>query len=291
MVLKRGHIATQRINWRSKASNLREIAAELNIGLDSLVFLDDNPVERAAVRSELPEVLVPELPTDPAQYRATLLELDVFESLAVTKEDRQRGRLYTEQAQRRDFETSTHGASVEDYLSSLNMRVEIASANPANLPRIAQLTNKTNQFNMTTRRYTEADVAALQANGSDVYGMDVSDRFGDNGLVGVIILDPLDDGRREINTLLLSCRVMGRGVESALLGFIAEHARSSGASRLRGRFIPTTKNEPARDCYANHGFSAVEQVTDGSVVWELDLTRQSVHIPAWLTVVDSVTRE
>src|SRR5262249_34292619 len=129
MVLKREHIAAHRINWQPKAANIRELAAELNIGLDSLVFLDDNPVERAAVRAELPDVLVPELPTDPSQYRAALLELLVFDSLALTTEDRQRGKLYAEQAQRREFEASVQGASIEDYLAGLNMLVEIEPVN------------------------------------------------------------------------------------------------------------------------------------------------------------------
>jgi FkbH-like protein len=284
MVLKGTHFAAYRINWRSKAANLRELAAELNIGLDSLVFLDDNPVERAAVRSELPDVLVPELPSDPAQYRAALLELDVFESLALTAEDRQRGRLYADQAQRREFEDSIRGASIEEYLAGLNMVVEIAPANSATLSRVAQLTNKTNQFNLTTRRYSEDDVVALRDQGSDVFGMRVTDRFGDNGLVGVAILGPLVGGGCEIDTLLLSCRVMGRGLETALLSFIAGQARALGCTTLRGRFVPTAKNAPARDCYAGHGFRLAEQLEDGSQVWELELAEQDVTTPTWLTV-------
>jgi FkbH-like protein len=282
MVLRREHIAASRINWQPKATNLREIAAELNIGLDSLVFFDDNPIERAAVRTELPEVLVPELPVDPAQYRAALLELDVFESLALTAEDRQRGRVYAEQAQRRDFEASTRDTSIEDYLAGLDMLVEIAPCGAATLSRIAQLTNKTNQFNLTTCRYSEADILALQAQGSDVFGMRVADRFGDNGLVGVAILHPLQDGSREIDTLLLSCRVMGRGVETALLSYLAQQARSTGASILRGRFQHTAKNEPARPCYARHGFKQVEQLANGSELWELDLAELDVAMPRWL---------
>jgi FkbH-like protein len=164
------------------------------------------------------------------------------------------------------------------------MVVEIAPADAGSLPRIAQLTNKTNQFNVTTRRYSEADVTTMQLSGSDVFGMRVSDRFGDNGLVGVIILLPLADGAREIDTLLLSCRVMGRGVETALLGFVAAHARATGASRLKGRFIATTKNAPARDCFSRHDFSLVEQPEDGTDVWELGLTSDSLPTPAWLTV-------
>src|SRR5262249_15330550 len=154
MVLRGSHFAAQRINWQPKALNIREIAAELNIGLDSLVFLDDNPAERAQVRAELPQVLVPDLPIDPADYPACLLELGVFDTLALTAEDRQRNQQYADQKARRAAEAATaSGGSVDDYLADLNVVVEIESANEMTLARIAQLTNKTNQFNMTTRRY------------------------------------------------------------------------------------------------------------------------------------------
>jgi FkbH-like protein len=284
MVLKRTHIAAHRINWQPKTANIRELAAELNIGLDSLVFLDDNPVERATVRAELPEVLVPDLPSDPAFYRAALLELDVFESLGLTAEDRERGRLYAEQALRRDFEETLRGTSIEDYLAGLGMVVEIEPATSVTIPRIAQLTNKTNQFNLTTRRYTEADIVAMRDGGSDVLGLRVTDRFGDNGLVGVAILGPLEDGVRDIDTLLLSCRVMGRGVETALLAYLADQARASGATVVRGHFIPTSKNAPARDVYSSHGFRLVSEGVDEGQTWELNLANQELAAPRWLTV-------
>ncbi len=284
MVLKSEHIAAYRINWQSKVANLREIAAELNIGLDSLVFLDDNPAERALVRSELPAVLVPELPADPAEYRAALLDLDVFESLAVTSEDRQRGKMYAQQAERRKDETASSGASLGDYLAGLDIHIEIGDADSATISRIAQLTSKTNQFNVTTRRYSEADIRTMQAAGAVIQGIRVRDRFGDNGLVGVSILAPPTDGVREIDSLLLSCRVLGRGVETALLASLAKSARTSGISRLRGVFVPTPKNTPAADCFARHGFSLVEQLENGTQVWELDLAEHDLQVPSWLDV-------
>jgi FkbH-like protein len=284
MVLRWSHVAAQRINWSPKAANLRELASELNIGLDSLVFLDDNPVERAAVRAEVPEVLVPDLPRDPALYRAALLELDVFESLGLTAEDRNRGKLYAEQAERRAFEASAQDGSLEDYLERLDIVVEFAPVDARTLTRVAQLTNKTNQFNMTTRRYTEGEILAMQAAGHDVVAMRVADRFGDNGLVGVAILGPLSDGIKEIDTLLMSCRVMGRGVESAFVAHLAEHARAQAATSLRGRYIPTPKNAPARDCYARLGFARAEEQPDGTEVWELDLGSQRVSVAPWLSV-------
>jgi FkbH-like protein len=291
MILKWDHVAAHRINWSPKATNLREIAAELNIGLDSLVFLDDNPVERAAVRAELPEVLVPELASDPAQYRTALLQLDVFESLGLTAEDRQRGQLYAEQAQRRAYEASAGGTSIADYLAGLKMDIEISRVDASTLGRIAQLTNKTNQFNVTTRRYTEADILALLDEGFDAYGMRVKDRFGDNGLVGVAILGPLRQGLREIDTLLLSCRVMGRGVEGMLLRHLADAARATGAAVLRGRFIPTAKNAPARDCYGTHAFSLTERLDDGSEVWDLDLARADVPLASWFAQLATGARD
>jgi FkbH-like protein len=277
MLLRPSHFAAQRINWSSKAANIRELARELNIGLDSLVFLDDNPVERAQVRAELPQVLVPELPTDPADYRTCLLELGVFDTLALTAEDRQRNQQYADQRARREAESAL---SVDDYLADLDLVVEIELANPLNLARIAQLTNKTNQFNLTTRRYTEAEISDRLARGWRVFGARVRDRFGDNGLTGLIMLTP----DWTIDTLLLSCRVMGRGVETALLAMASDEALRAGVSRLRGWFHPTDKNAPARDVYRDHGFAIADHGPDESVLWELDLHAGVPSVPVWLTV-------
>jgi FkbH-like protein len=164
------------------------------------------------------------------------------------------------------------------------MTVQIEPARPTTLPRIAQLTNKTNQFNLTTRRYTESDLLALQAEGFEIFGIHVADRFGDSGLVGVAILGPVVDAAREIDSLLLSCRVMGRQVETALLDHLAELTRSGGATTLRGAFIPTAKNVPARDCYQRHGFELVDELSDGGSVWGLDVSDYSPRAPDWLTV-------
>lgn len=284
MVLRLSHFAAHRINWEEKALNIRSIAKELNIGLDSLVFLDDSPVERAKVRAELPQVLVPELPTDPALYRSALLELGVFDTLALTEEDRNRHKLYAEQKARQDYETGFSSASVEDYLAGLEMVVDIAPANSLTMPRIAQLTNKTNQFNLTTRRYSEAQIEALQAQGSLVYSMNVKDRFGDNGLVGMAIISPSNPDTWAIDTFLMSCRVMGRGVETALLSALAAVVRDSGASRLEGWFIPTAKNDPVKDFYPRHNFTSVDEQPDGKVLYSFDLEEGEINAPGWLTV-------
>ena len=291
MVLRPGHFAAQRINWQEKAANIRDIAAELNIGLESLVFLDDNPVERAKVRAELPQVLVPELPPDPAEYRAAVLSLGVFDTLALTDEDRQRSQLYREQQARRQAQTrlseaGTDGNNLEDYLADLGLVVSIEPADELNLPRIAQLTNKTNQFNLTTRRYGEAEISQRLQAGWSVYAARVKDRFGDNGLTGVLMVEPAADGTWTIDTFLLSCRVMGRKVETALLATVALDARRAGASRLRGWWLPTEKNAPAREVYREHQFACVGESPDGGVQWELDLNvpERLPQVPRWLHV-------
>jgi FkbH-like protein len=236
------------------------------------------------VRAELPQVLVPELPTDPAEYRTALLELGVFETLALTDEDRQRSQLYADQKARRAAEADlASGGSVDDYLANLDLVVEIESANEMSLPRIAQLTNKTNQFNLTTRRYSEADLTDRIARGWRVYSARVKDRFGDNGLTGVIAVEPGSDAWT-IDTFLLSCRVMGRRVETALLAHVAAEAASAGAARLHGSFIPTEKNAPAREVLASHGFALRDSRPDGSTHWQIDLPAASLSVPAWLTV-------
>jgi FkbH-like protein len=288
MVLKQEHFAAMRINWQPKAENIREIAKELNIGIDSLVFLDDNPVERAAVRAALPQVLTPELPTDPSQYRRALVEIwDAFDALAMTDEDRNRNKLYQEQRARAEAQSQLEQASgsLDEYLAGLELAVEIEPCNDFSLPRISQLTGKTNQFNVTTRRYTEAEIVGMQALGWRVYSARVRDRFGDNGLTAVAIAGPAHADTWSIDTFLMSCRVMGRGVETAMFAWIADEARRAGARSLRGRYLPTAKNSMVRDLYRQHGFTLVEgDGRKGPTTWELDLADARIDVPGWLAV-------
>lgn len=288
MVLRPHHFASIRINWNDKVTNLRSIADELNIGLDSLVFIDDNPAECALVRDRLPEVLTVELPPDPALYRSTLLSLTDFETLTLSDEDRQRGQLYAQRRERQAWEASQAHASegLGDYLSQLDLIVDIAEADEFALPRVAQLLNKTNQFNVTTRRHTEAAVRAFAAAAdATVYAARVRDRFGDHGLVGAAILTHAGPGDLvwEIDSLLLSCRIMGRGVETAMLSVLAADAKAAGALRLRGIIIPTAKNAPARTLYSAHGFTHSGEDAEGQV-WELDLHASAIQAPPWLTL-------
>jgi FkbH-like protein len=285
MVLRREHFAAYRINWDDKVQNICALAEELNIGLESLVFLDDNPVERARVRAALPQVLTPELPMDPSYYRSMLLDLPVFETLALTDEDRSRNRMYAEQQARRAHEARYAGNdALEEYFADLGIVVEISPASSLTLPRLAQLTRKTNQFNTTTRRYSEADLAEMLARGHRVYALRAGDRFGDYGVVGAAILVPSSSACWELDTLLLSCRAMGRGVESAMLAAAAREARRHGAEWLEGWIIPTARNEPVRRCYRDHGFILARDELDGRQLWRLELAGDCIPVPAWLTV-------
>ncbi len=279
MLLRPGHFAAFRIGWGDKARSLREIAAELNVGVDALAFLDDSPAERERVRQELPEVTVVDLPADPMGYAAALRTCPVLERTSLSAEDRARGRHYAEQRRRAELEQSV--ASVEDYLRSLDMEMELGEAVPAAIPRIAQLTQKTNQFNLTTRRFTEAEITGLAAGpATRVYQVGVADRFGDSGLVGVAVTRDEGDAC-EIEALLLSCRVIGRTVETAMLAGLAGAARDRGLRRLRGWFRPTPKNAPASSFYPAHGFTAVEEREDGTL-WELDLRAARIERPEWI---------
>ena len=279
MLLRPEHFAALRINWNDKAQGLREIAAELNVGTDALAFLDDSPAERRWVRTQMPEVTVIDLPERPLDYAAALRNAPVFERLTLSGEDSQRGRLYAEQRQRAEVKASA--ASLEDFYRSLRMEVDIATVTRQTLPRVAQLTQKTNQFNMTTRRYGPQEVAEMAGDPARrVYALWVRDAFGDSGLVGVAIARRSQEAC-ELDTFLLSCRVIGRTVETAFLSAVAEQARAEGARKLVGWHLPTKKNAPARGCYAAHGFVCARD-EDGRTLWEFDLSAGEIPWPPWI---------
>jgi FkbH-like protein len=279
MLLRPKDFAAIKISWNDKAQSLREIAQELNIGTDSLAFLDDNPFEREQVRASLPEVAVIDLPDDPMQYAATLRDLPAFERLTLSSEDQQRSAMYAEQKQRSQAEQGFQ--SKEDFYRFLQQEAEISQVTPATLARIAQLTQKTNQFNLTTRRYSEQEISQLATNGRcQVLSIRVRDRFGDHGLVGVTIVRD-QDAVCEIDTFLLSCRVIGRTVETALLSYVAESAAARGRRKLIGQFIPTKKNSPAREFYSQHGFILDSQNSEGTI-WTFDLRERRIACPDWV---------
>jgi FkbH-like protein len=279
MLLKPKDFSAVRINWNDKAQNLREIASELNVGVDALAFLDDNPVEREQVRGALPEITVIDLPEDPLAYAAAVRDCPVFERLSLSSEDRQRTSLYAAQRQRSQAEDNFQ--TKEDFFRYLEQEAEVLPLSVASIARVAQLTQKTNQFNLTTLRYTEQQIAEMAKRpGCQVLSIKLRDRFGDHGLVGVAITHDESD-ICEIDTFLLSCRVIGRSVETALLSHLAEGAASRGRRRLTGRFIPTRKNAPARDFYAQHGFQLLEENGEGSI-WTFDLQQNTIATPEWI---------
>jgi FkbH-like protein len=271
MVLKRGDIACFVANWNDKAANLREIARRLNIGLDALVFVDDNPFERNIVRRELPMVAVPELPEDPALYPATITAAGYFEALHLTQDDLERSRQYQANLQREELKAST--TDLDGYLRSLEMELIWSPFDSVGLQRIVQLINKTNQFNLTTRRYTEPEVAGLMKNpAAFTLQLRLIDKFGDNGIIGIVIGE-VADGRAVIDTWLMSCRVLGRGVEEATLALVCAESKRLGASEVIGEYRPTAKNGMVQEHYAKMGFAKVEDLPEGGTRWRLDAGR------------------
>ena len=287
MRLKEEDFACLRINWEDKAANLTAIAEELNIGMDSLVFVDDNPAERERIRGSLPQVHVPDWPEDPTDYRGALVELaaEYFPKLRITEEDRSRSSLYQAQAARRQLAGGSAG--LPDFYRSLEMTATIGRADDLTIPRIAQLTQKTNQFNLTTRRYTEAEIRVLSERAdTDVLWMDLRDRFGSNGIIAAMILQHAASSCR-IDTLLMSCRVIGRTAENTLLGVACRLAAKCGAEHLIGEYRPSERNGVAASLYRTFGFEAAGE-EKGAQLWQLNLRSQSVPVSEWIRLDSKV---
>lgn len=271
MVLRRSDFAAFVADWNDKAANLESIAAQLNIGLDSLVFVDDNPVERERIRTALPSVAVPELPADPAEYVRCLSEAGYFESVAFTTEDRQRGEQYAANAERDALRSVTGG--IEEFLRNLQMELGAGPVRPVDATRTVQLINKTNQFNTTTRRISAEEFGRfLDTPGNLALTFRLRDRFGDSGLVSAMLLAPEDVHSWQICNWVMSCRVFGRQLEDEALNVAAECAARSGIGRLVAEFVPTAKNKVIADLYERLGFSCLERRDDGSSRWELRLS-------------------
>lgn len=270
MVLREDHIAVFQANWVDKASNIRAIAGELSLGLSSFVFVDDNPAERAIVRQQLPKVAVPEMPADPALYERVLAAAGYFESITFSQEDAARTGFYRDNARRAQL--LEQSGDLDGYLVSLDMQITFASFDEIGRQRIVQLISKSNQFNLTTRRYGAVEVEAM-AQDPDLITLQVrlSDCFGDNGMISVIILRPsAREGEADVMDIdlwLMSCRVLGRRVEDAVLNEISRLARARGVRWLRGVFIPTDRNMIVRDHYAGLGFAPDGQDADGATYW------------------------
>jgi FkbH-like protein len=285
-------VATK-ISWNEKSDSIRELAKELSLGLDSFVFVDDNPVECEAIRQQLPEVAVIEAPVEePWKLVEVLAEQPFFDAATVTDDDVNRLNEYKAQAQRAVLANSA--GNRDEFLASLGIVCTFQSALQAPLSRAVQLLAKTNQFNLTTRRHSAAEVEEFaSAAGGQAVVVRVRDRFGDAGVVGLALARNQGDSCH-IDSLLLSCRVIGRGIETALLAYLGDHALRNGARQLVGEFIPTKKNAPCASFYSDHGFVkrvSSEEVPSDSIFYELDLTASAPASPKWITLEGNESNE
>lgn len=277
MVLRWDDFACVKANWRSKSENLRAIAKELNIGVDALVLFDDNPVERAEVAAALPEVRIVDVPTDPERYVAALHDCEFFDQTSLQAEDRERVVMYRRERERRAL--ADDASTPEAFLASLEMEAEVGRADDRTLARIAQLVGKTNQFNLTTRRHSHADIAGMASDPDHlVCWLRLRDRFGDQGLVVVGIVRRHRDVA-EIDTFLMSCRVMNRRVEQAFMAYLLEGARGLGARVVEGSYLPTARNSMVSNFYRDLGFDDAGPIEPDGHRYVFPLESRSIEWP------------
>ena len=278
MLIREEHIAVFQANWNDKPTNITAIARELSLGLESMVFADDNPFERELVRTTLPDVAVVEMPTDPALYARTLSAAGHFELTRLSSEDLSRASFYGDNAKRAELQKQV--GNLNDYLDSLQMEIIFQPFDDMGRARIAQLINKSNQFNLTTRRYSESDVAAME-NDPSCFTLQVRllDRFGDNGMISVVICRAVGATQWDIDTWLMSCRVLGRRVEHMVLREILAHASARGVTELVGTFVPSKRNDLVAEHYATLGFELVSRGEAGESTWRLAVDGAEVESP------------
>lgn len=273
MLLREEHISAHRINWIDKAANIQDLSEALNLGLESFVFLDDNPVERARVRYALPEVAVPEVGETVEYYSSILLQTGYFNSLALTEEDKNRAAMYRANSQREELKNL---GDMDSYLDSLEMKISFQAFDSVGGSRIAQLISKSNQFNLTTRRYSLADVSKFQDDPDKLtIQIRVADKFGDNGMVSVVIVNKNQEIKPfglvwKVDLWLMSCRVLERRVENQVLQYLVKKAQQKGVNHLIGEFIPSSRNAIVKDHYQQLGFSQLEEKADGKTIWQLN---------------------
>lgn len=279
MILNMADFACIKANWNDKCTNIKTISEELNIGTDSLVFIDDNPIECELIKQQIPEITVINLSKNPIEYPDLINSLNYFETINLTEEDFHKTDIYKAQINRNILKNSYN--NLDDYYKSLEMRVEIKEANSFAISRVAQLTQKTNQFNLTTKRYSENDIKEmLQDNYYKIYYIRVIDKFGDNGITGCCILKKIDDYKLFIDTFLLSCRVMGRNIENAFMSFIYNKAKEGNIKRLIGEYIPTKKNKPVKDFYINTGF-----IKNENNYYLFDIDNNEILCPSYIKII------
>ena len=273
MVLKKEHFAAYRINWTDKATNIKELADELNLGPDSFVFIDDNPTERELIKQMLPMVSVPEFPAQPYELPMFFNQLveDYFKVYSITEEDKKKTEQYKANAARAQAQHSFTDFGA--FLESLDIQITIEAANEFNIPRIAQMTQKTNQFNLTTKRYTDADVKGFLAQGWKIWCISVADKFGDNGITGCIMVNG-----DTIDTFLLSCRILGKGIEKAFIKKILGMLKENGVTEVKADYLPTAKNAQVKDFYDRCGFPCTGEEADGRRSYFLELKNADLNI-------------
>ena len=275
MVLRKNDFSCIKINWNDKISNMKEIAKELNIGLDSIVFFDDDPVNRELIKMSIPEINTIELPKDPSNYAQILRNLNDFNVLKITQDDTKRRIMYEQEQNRQKLESSTE--NLNEYLKKLNIKIKIKLDDKFSIARISQLILKTNQFNLTTKRYQEEEIKEFVDDQTIIVGCaEVEDKFGESGITNVFIIKK-NSKEWVIDTFLLSCRIMGRGIEEAILGKILEIAKDKGIERIKANFILTEKNQPTKNFLKNYGFEK-----DGEN-W-IFLLKNKIKIPDYLEV-------
>ena len=263
MVLKLDDIAVFMANWETKVDNIRAIQGILNIAFDSMVFLDDNPFERNMVRENIPGITVPELPEDPGKYLEYLYSLNLFETASYSQADKDRTKQYQVEAKRVSLAKTF--ANEADFLKSLDMVSTVSGFTKFNTPRVAQLSQRSNQFNLRTIRYTEADITAMAENPEVIdLSFTLEDKFGDNGLIAVIIMKKQDDETLFVDTWFMSCRVLKRGMENFTLNTMVECAKRKGYKRIIGEYLPTPKNKMVEQHYPNLGFALSELASEGA---------------------------
>jgi len=279
MALREDCFAATRINWEDKVSNLKSLAEEINIGLDSIVFFDDDQMNRDMVKTLLPEVIVVDLPKDFSQYVSTLEDLSCFETLSLSHEDVQRNEMYQAEKNRNNLLKNT--TTLSDYLQTLNLIVYIEEVATNMIPRIAQLTQKTNQFNLTTKRLTEEKIQKIVNDDNfRIISIRVIDKFGDNGLTGLTIINIKDSTSWQIETFLLSCRVIGRKAEEVLLSYVINDAKANNVKFVFGYFFESKKNSLVRDFYPNNGFKKIDG-TEQRSTWRFD-TKKTYLFPSYI---------
>lgn len=255
MILRKGKFSAWKINWRDKAANIFELSKDLNIGLDSMVLIDDNPAERELVKAQLPDIAVPDFPKQPyllREFYTTIYE-DYFQIYTLTKEDKVKTSQYKADFERKSYQTNFR--NLDDYIRGLNIKLEIRQATEIDLPRVAQMTQKTNQFNLTTKRYTEDQIVSFINDGDLIYCLSVKDKFGDSGMTGLAIIKVNEENKTaEMDSYLLSCRILGRQIENTFLAVVLRKVQQKGISKIFAKYVETLKNKQTEDFYSNNGF-------------------------------------